>query len=280
MKIETLVSDIYELVDKGGEISDELVSSFAESLAGIVRDRMKARQQGSYLRPSNIGENCDRKLWYSIRHPDIAEPLSPETKLKFLIGDIHEAVLLFLAEAAGHEVSGQQDVVEINGVAGSRDAVIDGTLIDVKSASSRSFDKFVSGLNPQTDAFGYLKQLNFYLEASQNDDKVTDKDRAGFLASDKTLGKITLDLHKRAGIDYGKLIEDKREMLASDKLPRRGYGSVPFGKSGNQALGVECKYCAFKHSCWPGLRTFIYSYGPEFLTEVVNEPRVFEVPKR
>lgn len=264
------------MVDNGGEVSDELVSSFAENLAGIVRDRMKERQAGSYLRPSNIGEECNRKLWYSIRKPELAERLSPETKLKFLIGDVHEAVLLFLAEAAGHKVEGQQTVVSIGGVSGSRDAVIDGVLTDVKSASSRSFQKFVDGLDKDTDAFGYLKQLNFYLEASQDDPTVTDKDRAAFLASDKTLGKITLDVHKRSGIDFERLISEKREMLASDKLPPRGYGPVPEGKSGNEKLGVECSYCVFKHSCWPGLRTFIYSYGPVYLTRVEREPKVWE----
>lgn len=277
MDIKTLVRDIYDLVDNGGDISDELVSSFAQQLAEIVRSRMAERQQGSYLRPSNIGEKCDRKLWYSIRHPELAEPLSPETKLKFLIGDIHEAVLLFLAEASGHKVEGKQTVVELGGVSGSRDAVIDGVLTDVKSASSRSFLKFVDGLSPETDAFGYLKQLNFYLEASQNDELVTEKDKAAFLASDKTLGKLTLDVHKRSGIDFEKIIRDKRDMLASDKLPPRGFTSVPEGKSGNKKLGVECAYCPFKRTCWPGLRTFIYSSGPVFLTEVAREPKVFEV---
>lgn len=275
--ISTLVGDIYTLVDKGGDISDDLVDSFAKSLADIVKSRMKERQQGSYLRPSNIGERCDRKLWYSVNHPGLAEPLSPETKLKFLIGDIHEAVLLFLAEASGHTVEGQQDVVSIGPVAGSRDAVIDGVLLDVKSASSRSFDKFVAGLTPGTDAFGYLKQLNFYLEASQDDPVVTDKDTAAFLASDKTLGKITLDVHKRAGIDFGKLIETKLGMLASPTLPAKGYFPEPFGESGNEKLGVECSYCAFKRSCYPNLRTFIYSYGPVFLTSVKREPKVPEV---
>lgn len=274
--IHSLVGDIYKLVDTGGEIGDELVSSFGVQLAEIIRSRMTPRSKDNYLRPSNIGEKCDRKLWYSIRHPDLAEPLSPETKLKFLIGDIHEAVLLFLAEASGHKVEGQQGVVAISGVSGSRDAVVDGTLVDVKSASSRSFTKFVDGLDPNTDSFGYLKQLNFYLEASQDDPLVTDKDRAAFLASDKTLGKITLDIHQRAGMDFDKLIEAKRAMLASDKLPHRGYAPVPEGKSGNQKLDVACSYCAFKATCWPGLRTFVYSYGPVFLTEVVREPRVYE----
>jgi hypothetical protein len=279
-EIETLVGDIYKLVDGGGEINDELVAAFADNLAGIVRDRMTPRKGGSYLRPSNIGEDCDRKLWYSINRPELGEALSPETKLKFLIGDLHEAILLFLAEAAGHEVSGQQDVVGIDGVSGSRDAVIDGVLTDVKSASSRSFDKFVDGLTPDTDAFGYLKQLNFYLEASKDDPKVRDKDRAAFLASDKTLGKIALDVHKRRGYNFSEIIERKREMLASDRVPSRGYAPVPEGKSGNQKLGVKCSYCPFKHSCWPGLRTFIYSYGPVYLTHVEREPRVFEANAR
>lgn len=275
--ISTLVGDIYRLVDKGGDISDELVDGFASSLAGIVRDRMKEREQASYLRPSNIGEKCDRRLWYSVNHPSLAEPLTPETKLKFLIGDIHEAVLLFLAEAAGHSVTGQQDVVSIGPVSGSRDAVVDGVLLDVKSASSRSFDKFVAGIKPGTDSFGYLKQLNFYLEASQDDELVTDKSRAAFLASDKTLGKITLDVHERAGIDFGKLIETKLAMLASPTLPAKGYFPEPFGESGNEKLGVECSYCPFKRACFPNLRTFIYSYGPVFLTSVKREPKVPEV---
>lgn len=275
--ISTLVGDIYRLVDNGGEVSDELVSSFAEGLAEIVRSRLKERTSGSYLRPSNLGEACDRKLWYSIRKPELAEPLPPETKLKFLIGDIHEAVLLFLAEASGHEVAGQQDALELHGVSGSRDAVVDGVTLDVKSASSRSFIKFVDGLSPETDAFGYIKQLNFYLHAADNDDTVTDKSRAAFLASDKQLGKITLDIHKRSDIDFAKLISEKNEMLASPKLPPRGFASVPEGKSGNKKLGVECSYCAFKRSCWPGLRTFAYSYGPVFLTEVHREPQVWEI---
>lgn len=275
--IKTLVSDIYKLVDQGGEVSDELVSSFGHGLAEIVRDRLKERPAETYLRPSNIGEACDRKLWLLINRPEVVEPLDPETKLKFLIGDLHEAILMFLAEASGHEVRGRQDTVGIAGVSGSRDGVIDGVLVDAKSASSRSFTKFVDGLKPDTDAFGYIKQLNFYLHASDDDDIVTDKERAAFLASDKQLGKITLDIHQRGNIDFGKLIAEKRDMLASDRLPRRGYSPVPSGKSGNEKLGVACSYCPVKSACWPGLRTFIYSYGPEYLVTVVNEPRVFEV---
>ena len=272
--IDTLVDDIYELVDRGGEVPDELTQRFAEELAGIVKDRLSEKKREPYLRLSNLGTKCDRKLWLEIRHPELAEPLGPTTKLKFLIGDLHEAILLFLAEAAGHAVEGAQDQIDIEGVKGHRDAVIDGVLTDVKSASSFSFKKFEDGLKEDTDAFGYLTQINSYLEGSQDDPIVTEKGKAAFLASDKTLGKITLDVHEKSDEDIRELARQKKEMLEKDDMPARGYSDEPDGKSGNRKLGVACSYCSVKEACWPNLQTYLYSNGPRFLTVVKRPPRV------
>lgn len=278
MKIETLVPDIYKTMEQGAEVSPEDVKSFGEDLSRIISERLsESRNDAGYLRPSNIGERCDRKLWYAVNHPEYGEKLDGETRLKFLLGDLWESILLFLAKVSGHSVEGQQDKMELHGVTGSRDAVIDGVLTDVKSASSYSFKKFQDHLHEDNDPFNYLKQINFYLEASQEDSTVTDKDRAAFFVGDKTLGKLTLDIHNRSGYDYETIIDEKRKMLASDRVPRRGYSDVPDGKSGNKKLGVECSYCAFKHHCWPGLRTFAYSSGPRFLTVVKREPDVTEI---
>src|SRR5690606_19057418 len=131
------------------------------------------REHEAVLRVSNLGTPCDRRLWFSINHPELAEPLEPHTRLKFLLGDVWEAVLLFLAKIAGHRVEGQQDEISLHGVLGHRDAVIDGTIVDVKSASSFSFDKFENHLKPEDDSFGYLTQINSYLEAAQDDPIVT-----------------------------------------------------------------------------------------------------------
>jgi hypothetical protein len=51
------------------------------------------------------------------------------------------------------------------------------------------------------------------------------------------------------------------------------------GQSGNRKLSTNCSYCDYKKECWPGLRTFIYSKGPVYLTKVEREPggNVFEV---
>jgi hypothetical protein len=227
---------------------------------------------------SNIGKACEKQLWYEINQPELGEKLRPETYMKFMIGHLLEEVVLFLAELSGHEVTGRQDTQEIEGIKGHRDAVIDGVIVDVKSASSYSFKKFKDGTLSQNDPFGYVAQLQSYLHSSQTDDKVTDKRQAGFLVVDKTLGHITLDLHaKDESTDWSETYRAKKETIASTEIPERGFKDEPFGASGNLKLGVNCSYCPFKKSCWPGLRSFLYSYGPVHLTEVNREPAVPEL---
>lgn len=266
--IDTLVDDILSLVDKGGEVSAELVGEFSTGLAKIVANRLAEKRGPAYLRVSNLGTQCDRKLWLQIRFPEVVEPLSPETKLKFLIGDIHEAVLLFLAAASGHKVTDQQKEIDVDGVKGHLDAKIDDVTVDVKSASSAAFKKFETGLTPEQDNFGYLVQLGTYVD-------IEGETEGAFLATDKTLGKITLDRHSEdLHTDSHALVRQKREMLESERMPRRAFEDIPDGKSGNRKLGTYCSYCDVKEACWPGLRTYAYSNGPRFLTKVVREPKV------
>lgn len=273
-KIDTLVADIYEAVDKGVEVSHEDASAFADDFAKMLKGRLSERRGNPYLRISNLGTKCDRKLWFNLNRPELAEPLLPHVKLKFLMGDVWEAVLLFLARVSGHKVEGTQDEIELHGVKGHRDAVIDGTIVDVKSASSFSFKKFEEGLTPEKDEFGYLTQLDSYLEHGQNDEIVTNKEEAAFLAGDKQLGTITLDRHKRLGVDYEKLVQEKQKMLSQTNPPPRAFQDVPDGKSGNRKLDTHCSYCDFKFACWPGLEKYNYSGRPRYLTVVKKAPRV------
>ena len=93
----------------------------------------------------------------------------------------------------------------------------------------------------------------------------------------ETLGKIVLDKHERSDVDYKEKVDAKRKMLAENRPPPRAFADVPHQKSGNRKLGVVCSYCPFKRSCWPGLRTFLYSDGPTYLTHVDRVPEVREV---
>ena len=275
-KIETLVDDIYGLFDGSHVFSPESISAFGARLATHLTTRIEEQRGTPTLRLSGIGQP-DRKTWYSINTPERGEPLTPKTRFKFLIGDLLEELLLFLAAESGHDVQGAQDEVEINGVKGHRDAVIDGRIVDVKSASSFGFKKFKEHRLREDDPFGYIDQLNSYMVASKGDPLVTDKGIGSFLAIDKTLGHIALDSYFSNGVDYSSLIERKKEMLAQPTPPDRCYDPVPEGKSGNMKLGVQCSYCPFKKACYPQLRTFLYSTGPVYLTEVVREPKVPEL---
>lgn len=277
--IDTLVEDIYGLFssEEPDIFSEGSVATFADKLGTKIRERVNEERGPNKLRLSNIGKPCQRQLYYDINSPEKGEPLPPEVRLKFLYGDILEEMLLWLAAEAGHRVEGEQDELDVYGVKGHRDAVIDGVTVDVKSASSYSFNKFNEGLKPDQDAFGYLPQLDAYIEGGHNDPLVEDKDRGAFLVIDKTLGKITLDIHKRKDYDWENIVRLQRDIVESPTPPGREFSDEEFGKSGNRKLGVNCSYCPFKRACWPGLRTFIYSSGPVFLTKVVREPDVPEV---
>ena len=184
-----------------------------------------------------------------------------------------------MARLTGHTVTGEQDRTELNGVSGKRDGIIDGHLVDAKSASSRAYQKFITGLSGEDDPFGYLAQLGLYLETAQDDPEVTDKKSASFYVIDKTLGHITLDTHEGdlTSVDYQELIKTKKEMVEEEYPPARAYIPVPDGKSGNMKLDTACSYCPFKETCWPNLRTFLYSTGPRYLTVVNKQPNVTEV---
>lgn len=279
--IDTLVEDVYKVVSEKGGWDKAANEYFKERVGATMWSRLtppEEERKGS-LRMSNIGKPCARQLWYSIHHDTEGEDLHPSAHLKFLYGDILEDLLLSLAVAAGHTVEGCQDTMEINGIKGHRDAVIDGVNVDVKSASSYSFKKFESNDLRENDGFGYIRQLSSYVYASKDDPLVTDKKGGAFFVIDKTLGKICLDYY-----DFTKELdemedfyEDRKDMASSTSPPPRGFEPEPEGKSGNEKLGFQCSYCPFKKLCYPDLRTFSGYRGPVFLTTVKREPRMTEI---
>lgn len=281
--IDTLVEDIYSLLEEG--TLDEDYRRYGEEHAEVLQQRLDARNSeggGRGLRLSSVGTPCTRKLWYGAHSSNEREPLLPHVRLKFLYGDVTETLVLELARKSGHLVVGEQDEILVDGIVGHRDCVIDGMLVDVKTASEYSFRKFQSGLSSDDDSFGYLTQLGSYLLGSQGDPLVTNKNEAAFLAINKVTGKLCLDRHTFTEEDFDRVrrkIETSKEALAKeDEEPERTFEEVPEGKSGNLKLGVNCSYCDFKAKCWPNLRTFIYGGNrPVFLTRVERVPNVPEV---
>ena len=278
--IDTLIEDVEQVLLNGvEEVPDDIARRFADNMYELAKTRLKTYDRKPALRMSNIGSPCGRKLHLQINRPEEEEALSADTKLKFLYGDLIEEMMLFLAELSGHTVSGRQSEQEIAGIKGHRDAVIDGTLVDVKSASSFSFKKFKTHGLADDDPFGYCTQLQSYLHASQDDPEVVDKDRAAFWVVDKTLGHQCLDFHEKEDYQLEEGYEGRKAMVANPEPPERSFEPEPDGKSGNMKLPMFCSYCNMKHACYDNIRTFIGFRGPVHLVTVEREPKMYEVDR-
>lgn len=279
--IDTLVKDIYDVVDGKGGWDATVTEFFASGMGDVARSRLESEheQREPTLRLSGMGAPCKRKLWYEINEPHEREALPSSARLKFLYGDILEHLVISLAIAAGHKVEGCQDELYVQGIKGHRDCVIDGVTVDVKSASPYSFKKFEAGGLRDDDPFGYISQLSSYVYAGREHEVESHPSVGAFLVIDKVNGKLCLDMY-----DFSLEIKTKKEdfeetkrMVSEEEPPERGFNPVPDGKSGNEKLAINCSYCDRKFSCWPGVRTFLSSRGPVYLTTVKREPRMKEV---
>jgi hypothetical protein len=226
-----------------------------------------------------LGDRCPKALWHSINTPDLAEPLPPWALFKYKYGYIIEALAIEYAKAAGHSVTGEQDELIVDGIIGHRDCVIDGCVVDVKSTSSLGFKKFQDKSIAQDDSFGYLDQLDAYLLGSADDSLVSVKDKAYIWAIDKTLGHMCLYEHTLRRDRIEKRIKDYKEIVSQDIPPACTCGTTPEGKSGNVRLDTKASYSPYKYCCFPKLRTFLYSKGPVYLTQVGKLPDVPELTK-
>lgn len=278
---DTLVRDIYTLMEtkdipEGVDLdyeADRCGQEVAKILKEVMRDK---RRRGLSL--SGIGKP-DRQLWHGYNGTK-GQDIEGATAIKFLYGHLIEALLVSLTRISGHTVTDQQKTVEVNGVLGHIDGRIDGVLMDIKSCSSYGFKKFKKNTLHTDDPYGYIGQLRAYAHAEGDN-------TYGWLAMDKANGTIAwLQYHEGdPKAPYAKALDwsvpDRIDYLkdaVDGPLPPACYQEVPDGASGNLRLASGCVYCPFKYTCWPTVREFHYSSGPKFLTKVVYEPKVMEVP--
>lgn len=280
--IYSLVTDIqWMLKENENWITDEVRKYIANGITDALVASSSQRAEGTKrtLRLSQMGPRCPRALWHSIHTPSLAEPLPPSAIIKFTYGHIIESLIIQMAKASGHDVQGEQDVIVLDGIQGHRDCVIDGCIVDVKSSSSLGFQKFKDGTIRTSDSFGYLDQLDGYIVGSLADPLVTVKDRGFLLAVDKQLGHLALYEHKARPDSIRNRIKEYKNIVSLAEAPRCTCGTIADGKSGNIRLDTVASYNAYKHCCFPNLRTFLYAGGPRYLTKVVRVPDVPEVNK-
>tara|TARA_R100001129_G_scaffold148446_1_gene110073 strand:- start:4717 stop:5589 length:873 start_codon:yes stop_codon:yes gene_type:complete len=280
--LDTLVSDIYNKISvladgKHIDLDPETIDQFGESMKDILYKWSHPEPRGkATLRMSNIGRKS-RQLWFDMKSEDTAEKMPPSLFIKFLYGHLLEEIVLFLIKLSGHKVTSEQKEVKVSGIKGHMDCVIDGEVVDIKTASGYAFKKFKDGTLAENDLFGYMAQLAGY-EAAEGTNK------GGFLALNKESGELALyrpDNFDKPNIK--KKITDIKKAVKLATPPDLCYNPVPDGKSGNMQLPRECVYCRHKFECHKdanegkGLRVFKYSNGLKYLTQTPKPPKVIEV---
>lgn len=279
-----IVEDIYRQIDKLNDgpldISEDLIEEFGESIKDVIRSWSVPQQRDGFsLRMSNIGRPM-RQLWFEKQAEAKDKRLHASLFVKFLYGHLLEELLLLLVKMSGHKVTDEQKEVEINGIKGHMDCKIDGEVVDIKSASGFSFSKFSKGLLSEDDPFGYLSQLAAYEHAEGTNG-------GGFLVINKETGELCF--YQPEELDKPNVkqkIKDLKHKLTLVNPPDFCYSPIPEGKSGNMRLPKNCTYCPHKFECHKdsnngeGLRTFKYSKGLMYFTEVVKKPKVEEVYER
>ena len=289
--IDTLVEDIYEVINDGHGDYTTFANGLADRLRVTAqrglrpRDRSKPNRRGGVWF-SNYGDPCLRKLWYGVHRDHHHRRRDPSIGHKFLHGNVMEDIVLELAKLSGHSVVGEQRRVKLLGASGRIDAIIDGVLTDVKTASPSAFRKFKGGLKREEDSFGNIPQLRGYLHVLREvlDKDLVERNEACFLVINRGNGEMHLDRHTFSDAEIDNVpdaFEHVRRAAEGDKIPERAYEASPEGKSGNLAIGFECQFCDWKHECWPGLRTFEYKYNNFTklvdLCHIEREPRVKEI---
>lgn len=294
--IDTLVPDIYNLFEMPRDPDPENVKVLLKEIEEAVLSCMKPEARVATLRFSNMGKP-DRQLWYELVYGPIVAKTSvqqstfkPSDFIKFMFGHVIEALVVFMAKEAGHEVKYQQQEVFIHGIKGHTDGVIDGVVVDVKSASTFSFMKFdkseVLSDCGTKDPFGYIGQISGYHEAlcKMFPDEI-DPNQAAFIVMDKQHGTLTV---MKVDKDFDMINAEERilhlkEVLSQPEPPKEKCYPEVEHDNGNKEIHNNCNWCPFKEVCWKdanegkGLRVFKYSNKWKFFSHVEKEPRVEEI---
>jgi len=279
--LDTLIPDIYTMLEQGADVEQAHVKEALDEVGSLVREAVEnilregQREGAAHLRLSSIGKP-DRQIWYGVQGEE-GESINGQTKIKFLMGHVLEALLICLTKASGHKVEEAQDTVEVEGVLGHQDCVIDDVLVDIKSASSFAFKKFKDGRLSEDDPFGYFAYIS--ASATKNNRK-----EAAFFAIDKNSSELCiLPIHDMEMIDAPARVRHLKGVVKEGQAPARCYSDAKDGESGNRKLAIGCVFCPYKKKCWAdandgsGLRAFKYSNGVRYLTQVAKTPQVEEL---
>ena len=162
---------------KSKGISPELIHEFKES-CGQALEKQFNQENVKRIRMSALGKPlCQQQMDIN---SDAEEEVDYTLLMKFLMGDLLEALAIAIMKSAGVNIESEQESVNIkfskdgkkfDKVTGTYDVKIDGKVYDIKTASPAAFNTKFSSFGGYTkikedDPFGYIMQGYLYSEAS------------------------------------------------------------------------------------------------------------------
>ena len=238
-------------------ISSTIINEFGELCKDAFKKHFTEERDKKFKpRMSSIGKPlCQLQMEKSGAEP---ETPSYQSKMKFLFGDLIEALAITILKSSGVKIDEFQKKVSHkfgkDKINGTYDAKILGKIWDIKSASPYSFKyKFAEGFDAilKDDIFGYVSQGYLYSKAE-------DVDFGGWIAIDKSSGEWAVVETPINDEKHSKDLLDKAERnvkaLNNNEPFKREYEDIEEtfnGKlTGNRVLGKECSFCSYKKACW------------------------------
>lgn len=258
----TLLSFLSKAANGGAEMPPHLIEEFGDLAKKAIQKHFSKKDDEEFrLRMSNIGRPlCQLQMQASGAEE---EPQDYSFKMRMIIGDMLEAVLITLIKASGIEVKNIHKKVELQNkdinIKGEFDIELSDGIYDIKTVSPYAFDNKFNTDNAfesikSSDTFGYVSQGYGYSEAA----KVPFK---GWIAINKSTGQIA----------FAEASDNKKERKEVLDALKKTHSTITTGKpfkrcftdtqetyyskpTGNRVLGFECSYCSYKKSCWGDLQ--------------------------
>lgn len=283
-------------------ILDASMRGIRASFVRNLTDATREKREGLHASSKWV---CARRMIYDLEEME-PEALTARARVTFMLGDVWETAVLFLARQSGVPIltpglDGRQErhILTVEGatISGSIDLVVRDDAgaeipVDCKSMNSRSFGEFKDAVaNPAApwwdkQRWDYLTQLRFYMIAKKAPYGMfvgVCKD-TGHMAELHVMPDPTWEGEFRARCKYlmesiakrsrdGTFLPPRPAFATAKVLP--GANVLPDGSKGpcEEVESWRCGYCPHVKTCWEGFDLVPLSSGPKWRKPVRVEAK-------
>jgi hypothetical protein len=219
---------------------EKIIAEILSKIDSAIMDVASKKAPREYLGASSIGEECDRKLWYSFHK---RRPINdPRVHRIMDLGHWVESYSLEKLKSAGYELfyeeGGEQFGFVDEEVAGHADGVIilndTPHLLEIKSANNKRFLEMVD-MGVERSNLTYFVQMQVYMH-------FLELEKALYFVVNKDNSKIHMEIIKYEKIRAVYYLNRGKEIIrGKEEDQERKYKTKAFFK---------CKWCDYKEECW------------------------------